>query len=232
MSARAVISQKDAALLDEELMSEAGCGFTLDQLMELAGLAVACAVHDSYPPGTHPRVLVACGPGNNGGDGLVAARHLAAFGYRPAVVYPKRPARAPFQGLVRQLGAAGVPVSDAVGGGPFDVAVDALFGFGFRAGGGVRAPFDAVLASLGAGGRPVVSVDVPSGWDVESGPVGGGALRPSVLVSLSAPKPCSRAFEGGAHYLGGRFVPPAVARKYGIDGLPPYEGRDQVVRLS
>ena len=56
-------------------------GFSVDQLMELAGLSVACSVYAEYPPSSHERVLVIAGPGNNGGDGLVAARHLYHFGY-------------------------------------------------------------------------------------------------------------------------------------------------------
>ena len=56
-------------------------GFSVDQLMELAGLSVASAASTEYPPSTHPRVLVMAGPGNNGGDGLVAARHLHHFGW-------------------------------------------------------------------------------------------------------------------------------------------------------
>ena len=56
----------------DELMGERG--FSIDCLMELAGLSVACAVQKEY-------VLIICGPGNNGGDGLVAARHLAHFGF-------------------------------------------------------------------------------------------------------------------------------------------------------
>jgi NAD(P)H-hydrate epimerase len=56
-------------------------GFSVDQLMELAGLSVACSVASEYPAASHPRILVVAGPGNNGGDGLVAARHLYHFGY-------------------------------------------------------------------------------------------------------------------------------------------------------
>lgn len=56
-------------------------GFSVDQLMELAGLSVACSIADVYGPDNFPRVLIICGPGNNGGDGLVAARHLHHFGY-------------------------------------------------------------------------------------------------------------------------------------------------------
>ena len=75
--------QEDAAKIDEELMGP--LGFSVDQLMELAGLSVACSVFAEYPPSTHRRILVIAGPGNNGGDGLVAARHLYHFGYNVEV---------------------------------------------------------------------------------------------------------------------------------------------------
>ena len=55
--------------------------FSIDQLMELAGLSVASAIACEYSPRRFPRVLVIAGPGNNGGDGLVAARHLTHFGH-------------------------------------------------------------------------------------------------------------------------------------------------------
>lgn len=57
-------------------------GFSIDQLMELAGLSVASAILAEYPPSQYSRVLIVAGPGNNGGDGLVAARHLYHFGYK------------------------------------------------------------------------------------------------------------------------------------------------------
>ncbi len=57
-------------------------GFSVDQLMELAGLSVASSILAEYPPSKYSRILIVAGPGNNGGDGLVAARHLYHFGYK------------------------------------------------------------------------------------------------------------------------------------------------------
>lgn len=88
-----------------------------------------------------------------------------------------------------------------------DVILDAIFGFSFKP--PVRAPFDAVLPLLTASKKPIVSVDIPSGWDVEAGNASGVGLNPDVLISLTAPKEGVRAFKG-RHFLGGRFVPRCV----------------------
>ncbi len=89
-------------------------GFAIEQLMELAGLSVACALAAEYPAATHKRVLVAAGPGNNGGDGLVAARHLFHFGYDVAICYPKRTAKPLYDGLVTQCQSVGVSFLEVV----------------------------------------------------------------------------------------------------------------------
>eukprot|EP00435_Cladocopium_sp_Y103_P031978 s1763_g8.t1 len=227
-----LLNQKEAIAVDEELM--ASPGFSVDQLMELAGLSVACAVATAFPRGeeygANPAVLLVCGPGNNGGDGLVAARHLYHFGYAPHVIYPKANQKSQlFVNLTTQLAQLSVPVEAAL---PenlerYCVVVDAIFGFSFS--GAVRAPFDEIIRRLSSG-PPVLSVDIPSGWDVEQGPPAEGVtLQPGFLISLTAPKMCAAHFKG-RHFLGGRFVPPGIVEKYQLK-LPIYPGISQVVEL-
>lgn len=80
------VNQEEAKLIDEKLMS-AQYAFSLHQLMELAGLSVAEAVQEYYCSASK-RILICCGPGNNGGDGLVAGRHLKMFGNHVDVLIP------------------------------------------------------------------------------------------------------------------------------------------------
>ncbi len=84
MAAAVCRGQDEAVRIDEELMGD--LGFSVNELMELAGLSVASAIAEEHSPRSHPRVLVIAGPGNNGGDGLVAARHLYHFGFAPEVM--------------------------------------------------------------------------------------------------------------------------------------------------
>lgn len=74
------------------------------------------------------------------------------------------------------------------------------------------------------------SVDIPSGWDVETGPPEGG-IQPEMLISLTAPKKSAEHFKGKYHYLGGRFVPPKLEEKYGMN-LPKYPGTDCCILIN
>ncbi|CAK7236256.1 hypothetical protein SCUCBS95973_009546 [Sporothrix curviconia] len=225
------ISAKAAAALDKELMSTGA--FSIDQLMELAGLSVSQAVYRVHPPNHGRRILVACGPGNNGGDGLVAARHLCHYGYQPTVYYPKRSKNELYQRLSKQLEDLDVAFTEdfPTALGSTDHVVDAIFGFSFS--GEVREPFPAVIKALEETKVPVTSVDAPSSWNIEDGPPKSGVgstFHPAVLVSLTAPKPLVKHFRG-RHFIGGRFVAPSIAQKYDFD-VPQYEGIDQVVEVA
>uniref|UniRef100_A0A7P0Z426 NAD(P)H-hydrate epimerase n=1 Tax=Homo sapiens TaxID=9606 RepID=A0A7P0Z426_HUMAN len=163
------LSQEEAQAVDQELFNE--YQFSVDQLMELAGLSCATAIAKAYPPTSMsrspPTVLVICGPGNNGGDGLVCARHLKLFGYEPTIYYPKRPNKPLFTALVTQCQKMDIPFLGEMPAEPmtidelYELVVDAIFGFSFK--GDVREPFHSILSVLKGLTVPIASIDIPSG---------------------------------------------------------------------
>lgn len=74
------------------------------------------------------------------------------------------------------------------------------------------------------------SIDIPSGWHVEDGPLSDCEISPELLISLTAPKCCAQHFKGKYHFLGGRFVPPSLKEKYDMQ-LPDYPGTELCVKL-
>lgn len=169
-------------------------------------------------------IFIISRPGNNGGDGLVAARHLVHFGFDATIVYPKRSTKTHFINLVKQCEDMGIPILDEINNVQddsqqrYDIIVDAIFGFSFR-GTAPREPFASAIANMvefqKEQGSILVSVDVPSGWDVDGGDLTGTNFSPDVLISLTAPKLSAKKFKG-RHFVGGRFLPPAIAEKYNI----------------
>ena len=158
-------------------------------LMEAAGRAVADEAARVVRSGG--RIAVLCGPGNNGGDGFVAARLLAEWGFavelgllgrREAFRGDAAIAAARFAGEARA--AASVDLSQA------DGIVDAIFGAGLArdVDGEARAIVEAVNAFARAGG-PVVAVDVPSGLDGGNGKIRGAAVEATSTVTFFRLKP-------------------------------------------
>ncbi len=179
----------------------------------------------------YSKCLVVVGGGNNGGDGLVCARHLKLFGYDPLIVYPKRTDKELYKNLVNQCEKMDIQVMEKI---PSDLQIhliiDAIFGFGFS--GEIREPFGQILKQIKQLEKtiPVISIDVPSGWDVEKGQINNESIQPECVISLTAPKNCMKHFQGKYHFLGGRFVPKALQEKYQII-LPDYSSSEQVVQI-
>jgi NAD(P)H-hydrate epimerase len=155
------------------------------RLMEAAGAAVARAVQERWAP---TRVLVLCGPGNNGGDGFVAARLLRDAGW---------PVRVALWGSRDALHGDAAWAADSWGGpvepavpGSLDGAgliVDALLGAGLS-----RAPADelqALIDAVNAAAVPVCAIDVPTGLDGASGRCPGAAIRADLTVTFCRRKP-------------------------------------------
>ena len=155
-------------------------------LMENAGRAVAEEVARRFPDaGT---VAVLCGPGNNGGDGFVAARHLRERGYKVRLGFDGDEARLPedASAMARRYTGTREQLGDGLLAGA-DVVVDALFGAG------LARPLEGKLArlidSVNASSLPVIAIDVPSGIDGTTGEVRGTAIRATATVTFFRRKP-------------------------------------------
>ena len=178
-----------------------------------------------------------CGPGNNGGDGLVAARHLKLFGHSPSIYYPKATSNQLYNDLQNLAQKCQVAQIDALPNSPaeiveqYDLIVDSIFGFSFQASGDIREPFGSAIELLKQVDVPVVAIDIPSGWHVEQGYQGRGFASPACLISLTAPKQCAAFFRGQAHYLGGRFMPEELLDKYGCRPPVAFPSSASFVRL-
>lgn len=161
-------------------------GRPLRMLMETAGRAVARAVVQHHGEAARGGVLVACGPGNNGGDGWVAARALHCHGHRVAVVESAAPAAGIAAEARRAALEDGVPLLDADAPWPaVTLLVDALLGTG--ASGAPRGTVATLTARLASLSLPVVAVDGPTGLDLATGE-DHGALRAATTVTFGGPR--------------------------------------------
>jgi NAD(P)H-hydrate epimerase len=162
--------------------SSVSAGVSLDELMDRAGLAVAERVHTLLQrrPG---RAIVLVGPGNNGGDGLVCAQHLLAWGWQVDLhLTPQRPRDPKRFPVLAALRTGAIPER------PAHVVVDALLGTGSSRPmeGAIAEAVEDVRAKQGS--ARVVAVDVPSGVNADTGAADPKTLRASTTVTLGLAK--------------------------------------------
>ncbi|MGX1788799.1 NAD(P)H-hydrate dehydratase [Bosea sp. NPDC055332] len=182
-STLAVLTVAEMAAADAAAIAAGTPGIVL---MEKAGRAVADAVTRRVRPGQ--RILVLCGPGNNGGDGFVAARLLAERGCRVTLALAGE--RAALKGdaaLAAESWTGPVATVDAVEPARHDLVVDALFGAGLSR--PIAGELAALLDRVNAAGQPVVAVDVPSGVNGDTGLAQGPAVRADETVTFFRLKP-------------------------------------------
>jgi hydroxyethylthiazole kinase-like uncharacterized protein yjeF len=196
-------------------------GTSVEQLMERAGAGLAEATYRFSGP---LPVLVLCGPGNNGGDGYVAARHLARLGVKVRVAALGEPksdagqwARAQWDGPVETLGpeTQGEPL-----------IIDALFGTGLKR--GLDKAVSKQLLRLAESAVVKVAADLPSGIETDGGAELSGVPAFDLTVTFGALKPAHRLFPGIARC--GRVVLADIGiaaqtqwREIGPPKLPPLD---------
>ena len=164
--------------------------------MERAGLAVARATIEFLKRRDARAVLLFAGKGNNGGDAIVAARHLAGAGCHPTLVLLCRRQELQgdplihFQKLVGEIHVFELPsldeLSQIVAETEPAIVVDGLLGTGLK--GEVREPYATAIKVINGLHRPVVAIDIPSGLDSDTGEVHGVCVQADLTVTMGLPK--------------------------------------------
>jgi NAD(P)H-hydrate epimerase len=209
---------------------------SLPQMMEMAGANLAHLARAHLRGLANRRVTVLVGPGNNGSGGLVAARYLANRGLDVHVVLalPVRRLRPIAEARLATLIEMQVPccvagwdlrdggLDDLLGGS--QLLIDALLGYSVQ--GGPYGPLADLIASATASGASVLSLDLPSGLDPDSGEVNGKALAASATMTLALPKRGLTTAAGRTHvgqlYLADIGLPAALFRRAGHDFEDPF----------
>ncbi|XP_072260694.1 yjeF N-terminal domain-containing protein 3 isoform X2 [Pyxicephalus adspersus] len=153
--------------------------------------------------------------------------------YEPTIFYPKRSLDNMYKDLTIQCEKMDIPflsylptevqlINDA-----YNLVVDAVLGVEANSEEG-KEPWATILGIMKQIKIPIISLDIPSDWDVEAGNTEG--IKPEVLISLSAPKRCAVQFSGKHHFVAGRFLPYDIQKKFELN-LPKYSGTECVVEI-
>ncbi len=190
-------------LLDETLtaretraveMNSEYLGVSKLQLMENAGRAVAAAVMERF--GRKSSVVIVCGTGGNGGDGFVAARHLAGAGYKPRVILLGQPknigsqeAEANWQalkGMSETILITQVRDSAEIEALNGDVVIDAMIGTGVI--GALAPPYRKMVDAIKASNGYTIAVDIPTGINADTGEAPGKAVKADLTITFHKEK--------------------------------------------
>lgn len=205
---------EQAAEIDE--VSRTVYGLSDEVLMESAGALAAREIELSYLPElTKGMLAIVAGPGNNGGDALVVARHLHSAGHRDLQIFLIAPRdaqsplfrqqlqRAELQGL-RLVDLTKVPErADQIRSAA--LIVDGVFGIGLKR--KIEEPFLKVIEAINGAQAPTVSIDTPSGLNANTGLVEGVAVRAAMTVTFGLAKPGFFVSEGPSHTGKLRILP-------------------------
>ncbi len=232
MAALSVITRAAVRELDRRAVEEFGVPAAV--LMENAGRGAADILQRVGLPAP---VVVCCGKGNNGGDGLVMARHLDLRGLPVKVILLADPEQLHGETAINYaiVAKSGIPLTVMPS---WDAAawqretrgagclVDALLGTGFS--GQPRAPLNQAIAAMNAHGAPILAVDVPSGLDCDTGQPAEQTIRAAHTCTFVAAKPGLLRKEAAA-FVGQLHVADIGAPRALVEELLRAAGRQPVL---
>ncbi len=210
------MSREEVRAVDRWAIDQVGASGVV--LMENAGRSCAELAREKLQGVIEPRVCIFCGTGNNGGDGYVIARHLINAGLKAEVVVCGDRARIRGDAkinldILEQLGHTAQPLdpggpevaaSVQAWAGKASMIVDALFGTGLQ--GRLREGYHGLVDAVNALGIPILSVDIPSGLDCDTGEPLGTAIRATYTVTFVAVKKGFVACPMARRYTGELYV--------------------------
>jgi len=222
MNGMETITSEEMAAADE---NSEYLGTSRILLMENAGRAVADHLKEHFKDLRGKFVTVFCGTGNNGGDGMVAARHLAGYGCKVLVILLGSPdkirtyeasknfaAISSMKATIEMVIAKDVTTLESLADRirNSDAIVDGIFGTGIK--GEIREPWLTAIKQINELGKYVVAIDVPSGLDPDTGAISGIAVKANTTITFHRVKP-GLLTEHGRMLAGSLIVSPI--------GMPP-----------
>lgn len=211
------------ALIDKIMVKE--MNIQILQMMEIAGLDVALLAKKMCKG---KNIAVLCGKGNNGGDGIVCARHLENFGYKCTLIFPFNPSKLknvpkhqlgiakkmkiPIINFEKQRSKANKTLKKT------NLIIDCLIGYNLK--GNPRGKFAELIQVANSSKKKILACDVPSGLDASSGKAYIPCIKANATIALTLPKEGLRKKEGrkfsGKIFVGYLTVPYSVLKKAGI----------------
>jgi len=208
------VSRKQIAKLDQLMVRH--FKIPIIMMMEHAGYRMAEFVRKTFPK--KRRVLICCGKGNNGGDGIAAARHLLNFGYQPTLFLITNQLKHEPKMHLRIVKTLNIPLITSLKQlqrelNKTDIVYDCLIGYNLK--GVPRGKFTNAITSINNVKKPIIACDVPSGVDTDKGITQDSYIRASHILFLSLPKQgCKRL--NAKKYVADIGVPKALYPKINV----------------
>jgi hydroxyethylthiazole kinase-like uncharacterized protein yjeF len=210
------LTKQQMATLDAAMVK---MGIDVPRMMELAGLFTALAAAGMLHHKKQP-ILALSGTGNNGGDALVAARHLLNWGYRVNIAFAspqKKLKSVPTQQwrIVQKMGAKETKKPQWS---QYALIIDGLLGYNLK--GNPKGRYAGLIRSANSSGIPILAIDLPSGLDATSGKAFEPCIRAAATLALTAPKKGtvnkkSKPYVGNL-YTAYMTVPAVINKKFGL----------------
>lgn len=220
-----VIGVSKDQMVEVDRIAPENYGLTISRMMENAGYQIADFIRQKYSRSS--KIAFYAGKGNNGGDALVAARRLFSWGFDVEVVLRSDldGIRKEEEEILKKLGIDFVENANSP-----DVVVDGLIGYNLK--GDPRPPFDEMIEEMNGLGAELISIDVPSGFDLETEDLLAPAVRADKVLTLAAPFSALNSLDSEI-WLVDISIPEQVYREANVD-IDPGElfSEDSFVKVT